>query len=191
MRLSILGSTRGTHLHTLVEAISVGKLKASIEIVISNKPDALILSVAKNYGLKTFSIKAENLSREDFDAKLATALSEYDFDLIVLIGYMRILSPTFVQHWRHKIINIHPSLLPAFEGKMDLAVHKAVLEAKVPETGCTVHYVTDEVDRGPAVLQKKCKILQDDTPETLKARVQELEGLALIEAIDLLSKNLA
>ncbi|TAL61953.1 MAG: phosphoribosylglycinamide formyltransferase, partial [Legionella sp.] len=99
----------------------------------------------------------------------------------------RILSPEFVTHWKDRIINVHPSLLPAFAGKMDLAVHQAVIDAKVPETGCTVHFVTAEVDAGPIILQKKCPVLASDTAEGLKLKVQQLEALALVDAINSLT----
>ena len=98
---------------------------------------------------------------------------------LLSVGYMRILSAEFVTEWNNKVINVHPSLLPAFAGKMDLEVHQAVLD----ETGCTIHYVTPEVDEGPVLLQKKCAVLKNDTAESLKNRVQLLEGAALVEAI--------
>ena len=121
--------------------------------------------------------------------KLSAVLREYQVDLLVLIGYMRILSHAFVSEWQDKIINVHPSLLPAFAGKMDLEVHEAVLAAGVPETGCTVHYVTKEVDAGPIILQKKCVVEPGELPASLKVRVQQLEGAALVEAIDLLAQK--
>lgn len=182
--LAVLGSTRGTHLSTLVSAIQENRLHAKITIVISNKQDALILERAKSYGLVTQFIDASGLSREVYDEQVAQVLKAHDVSLIVLIGYMRILSQAFTEIFQHKIINVHPSLLPAHAGKMDLAVHEAVLAAGEKETGCTVHYVTKEVDAGPIILQKKCAVLTSDTPLTLKARVQQLEGDALVEAIN-------
>jgi phosphoribosylglycinamide formyltransferase-1 len=116
-------------------------------------------------------------------------LLERDVELVVLIGYMRILSPEFVTAWENKIINVHPSLLPDFAGGMGNAVHQAVLDAGKAETGCTVHYVTEEVDAGPIVVQKRCAVLPDDTVESLKVKVQELEAVALIEAINQIAKN--
>lgn len=183
IKLGILGSTRGTNLLSLIEAIAAYKLSASIEIVISNKASAVILDRAKSYHLPTQFIDPTGLSRENFDKEVSAVLHQYEVDLVVLIGYMRILSADFVREWQDKIINVHPSLLPAHAGLMDLTVHQAVLSAKEKETGCTVHYVTEEVDAGPILLQKKCSVLVGDTAESLKERVQSLEGEALVEAI--------
>jgi phosphoribosylglycinamide formyltransferase 1 len=183
MRIAILGSGRGTHLPALLEAIQQKKLSASIEIVMSNKQDALLLKRAQAFHLPVQFIDASHMSREIFDEKVSHVLMQYQIDLIILMGYMRILSSAFVHTWKNKIINIHPSLLPAFAGKMDLAVHQAVLDSGVKETGCTIHYVTEDVDAGPILLQKKCEVLANDTAETLKARVQELEAEALVEVL--------
>lgn len=185
-RLGILGSTRGTNLLPIANAIQTLRLPASIEIVISNKENAPILEKAKQLGLKSRFIDPSNQSREMYDQLISSILSSYQVDLIVLIGYMRILSPSFVTRWKNKIINVHPSLLPAFGGKMDLDVHRAVLASKVKETGCTIHYVTEKVDAGPILLQKKLLVFANDTAESLKERVQQLEAAALIEVIDLL-----
>lgn len=187
IRLGILGSTRGTNMLKLIDAIEESKLSATIEVVISNKPDAIILQRALKYGLNSEFISTEGLSRSDFDKKINKLLLDYHVDLVVLIGYMRILSEDFVTLWNHKVINVHPSLLPAFAGKMDTEVHQAVLDAGVKETGCTIHYVTQHVDAGPVILQKKCAVLPDDTVDSLKQRVQELEGNALVEAIQLIA----
>jgi phosphoribosylglycinamide formyltransferase-1 len=187
MRLAVLGSTRGTNLSALAEAVKRRKLHAEIDLVISNKPDAVILERAREHRLRAQFIDPADLSREAYDARVSTVLREHQIDLLVLIGYMRILSASFVNDWQEKIINVHPSLLPAFAGKMDLDVHAAVLAAGVAETGCTVHYVTAAVDAGPILLQKRCAVLRGDTPESLKERVQQLEGVALVEAIELLA----
>ena len=188
IRLAVLGSTRGTNLTAINDAITRRKLDAEIEIVLSNKPDALILERAREYRLRAQFMDSAGLSREEYDKRVSAALRSYDVQLLVLIGYMRILSADFVREWQGKIINVHPSLLPAFAGKMDLDVHQAVLAAGVTETGCTVHYVTEEVDAGPILLQKKCAVQPGDSAESLKARVQQLEGAALTEAIGLLVK---
>ncbi|STX28704.1 phosphoribosylglycinamide formyltransferase [Legionella beliardensis] len=189
IRLGILGSTRGTNLLALVEAIKNKKLNASIEIVLSNKPDALILDKAAQFGLPSQYLSSKGLSREEFDQRLTDLLKINQVELIVLIGYMRILSPIFIHNWRNKIINIHPSLLPAFAGLMDLDVHRAVLAAGEKQSGCTVHVVTEEIDSGPIILQKQCDVLEEDTPEELKARIQDLEGALLVEAITLISQQ--
>jgi phosphoribosylglycinamide formyltransferase-1 len=184
IRLGIMGSTRGTNLSALAEAIAQKQLHAQIEIVISNKADAQILQRAQGLGLKTVFVDPKGLSREDYDRNISQLLQAAQVELVVLIGYMRILSPFFVDQWAQKIINVHPSLLPAFAGKMDLDVHRAVLASGLKTTGCTVHYVTSDLDAGPIILQKSCPVLQNDTPETLKERVQKLEADSLIEVIN-------
>ena len=182
-RLAVLGSTNGTHLLGLIAAIQENQLAASIEVVASNKPDALILSRARAHALPALVIDYQSGSREAVERVLSRQLKEFSIDVIVLIGYMRILTSTFVADWAGQIINIHPSLLPAFAGGMDRQVHQAVLEAQASESGCTVHIVTETVDAGPIIVQKKCPVYREDTVEVLRARVQQLEGPALIEAI--------
>lgn len=188
IRLAILGSTRGTLMLNLIDAIQQKSLAADIRLVISNKADAMILENAKRHGLHTQYVDSSHLTREMYDHKISNLLKEQMIDLVVLIGYMRILSKEFVDAWKNKIINVHPSLLPAYAGKMDRQVHQAVLAAKEKESGCTVHYVTEEVDAGPVLIQKKCVVLSTDTVDELRARVQALEGTALIEAIKQLSQ---
>lgn len=183
MRLGIVGSTRGTLMLSLIEAIQKQVLNAEISIVISNKSDALILENAKKHGLKTLFVDSS-------DDKLSEVLLENHVDLVVLIGYMRILSKKFVDTWAGKIINVHPSLLPLFSGLMDKQVHQAVLNAGLNESGCTVHYVTEEVDAGPIVIQETCEVRSDDTVETLRSRVQALEGKTLVAAIHKILKEM-
>jgi phosphoribosylglycinamide formyltransferase-1 len=190
IRLGILGSTRGSSLLPLIEAVESGRLPARIEIVLSNKQDAVILERAAAYHLNAQWVDPAHLTREAYDAHLSALLKQHQVQLILLIGYMRILSDAFIAAWENRILNVHPSLLPAFAGGMDLAVHEAVLKAGVKETGCTVHIVTKAVDAGPIVIQKRCPVLLHDTPDTLKARVQALEGEALIEALQKLSSSL-
>lgn len=185
IRLGILGSTRGTNLTAIQEAIAQQKCHARIQVVISNRKDALILEKAKNVNLTHLFIDPTGLTREAYDDVLSLQLKKHDVDLIVLIGYMRILSPRFVATWKEQILNVHPSLLPKHAGLMDLAVHQAVISAGDKETGCTVHVVTDVVDQGRIVVQKRCAVLSSDTAEILKQRVQSLEGEALIESINL------
>ncbi|QMT61755.1 phosphoribosylglycinamide formyltransferase [Legionella sp. PC997] len=189
IRIAVLGSTRGTNLNALVAAIEQHHLAASIELVLSNKEDALILEKAANFGIQSMFANPQGLSRTEFDNYLSAILKQHQIELIVLIGYMRILSAEFVSQWENKIINIHPSLLPAHAGLMNLDVHQSVLDEADTETGCTVHFVTEQVDAGPIILQKKCPVFPGDTAELLKARVQELEGLALIEAIQMIANS--
>lgn len=182
-KFAVLGSSRGTNLSAIAEAIQHNQLPDTLEVVISNKADAGILDRARSYGFNAQFVDAEGMSREDYDNKISAILHGHGVDLIVLTGYMRILSDGFVREWKNKILNVHPSLLPAYAGMMDMAVHEAVIAAGDDTTGCTVHYVTEQVDAGPVVLQKTCRVLADDTPEDLKQRVQALEGDALVDAI--------
>jgi len=183
LQLGILGSTRGTNMLGIIDAINNQELNARIAIVISNKKAAPILERARVHGIKTQFINPEGLSREAYDQQLNLSLKENAVDLIVLIGFMRILSATFVNDWKNKIINVHPSLLPAHAGKMDLAVHASVLAAEEKITGCSVHLVTEEVDAGRILVQKSCPVFSGDSVTELKERVQSLETPALIEAI--------
>jgi phosphoribosylglycinamide formyltransferase-1 len=183
IRLAILGSTRGTDMLPIIAAIADQQLAATIAVVISNKEQAIILERARAHYLPAVFLDPTGLSRVEYDKLIQAELHKYQIDLVILIGYMRILSPALVNEWKNKIINVHPSLLPEFSGGMNNDVHAAVLAAGKSETGCTVHYVTTEVDAGPILLQKRCKVLPDDTVETLKTRVQQLEGAALIETI--------
>lgn len=189
LKLGILGSARGTDMLALIHAIEQKRLNASIEIVLSNKEEAIILDRAKQHGLKTIFADPQNLSREAYDQKLSAIFQTHQVDLIVLIGYMRIISNNMISLWQNKIINVHPSLLPRYAGGMDNHIHQAVIENGDLETGCTVHYVTEEVDGGPLLIQKKCTVLPSDTIESLKTRVQALEGEALIEAIQKIGKS--
>lgn len=168
---------------SLIHSIKNNELNAEIAVVLSNKPNVLILERAQKENIPNFFISAKNLSRAGYDANISDILKSYHVDLIVLIGYMRILSKEFVTIWKNKIINIHPSLLPQFAGMMDLEIHHAVLNQKLFTTGCTVHYVTEDVDAGEVILQKTCAVLPYDDADTLKARVQKLEANALIEVI--------
>ena len=183
MRLGILGSTRGSNLQAIIDAIVAKQLQAEIAIVISNKRDAYILERAQTHNLPHQFIDPTGLTRAAYDQQVSAQLHQHQVDLVVLIGYMRILSPEFIAAWRNKVINVHPSLLPAHAGLMDMDVHRAVISANEKQTGCTVHCVTEEVDAGPVLLQMTCAVQPNDTPEILKTRVQKLEAEALIEAI--------
>ncbi len=183
LRLAILGSMRGTAMQAIITAIKQNQLDACIKLVISNKPRALILERAQAQQLKTLVIEDKEKGQEGFEQELSIVLHTHSIDLLVLIGYMRILTPSFVQQWTNKIINIHPSLLPNFAGLRDLEVHQAVLNSGHKISGCSVHWVTEEVDKGPLLIQKNCPVETNDTRESLKARVQLLEGEALVDAI--------
>ena len=183
LRVGVLGSTRGTALKGVLDAIAAGTLDVDLRIVISDKPTAPILDRAKLYKVPSLFLDPSGLSRQQYDARVSDELRNAEVELVLLIGYMRILSPYFVEQWSGRLLNVHPSLLPAFAGLMNRKVHEAVLSAGVPETGCTIHIVTEEVDGGPIVLQKRCPVLPGDTVDSLKDRVQALEQSAFIDVL--------
>ena len=189
INIGVLGSTNGTDLQFIFNAIDEGKLDANVSVVISNKEDSYILKRAQAHNTQNVFISHKNKDREDFDSEMTMVLKEHGVELILLIGFMRILSSKFCNQWNGKILNVHPSLLPKYAGGMDTNVHEEVLKNNEKETGCTIHLVTDEVDKGPVVVQKKCLVDSDDTIESLKAKVQNLEGDAFLEAIPLFSNN--
>ena len=184
MRLAVLGSTNGTDLVPVVGAERSGSLSASVDVIISNNESSGILKKARHYGIENYFICHKNKKRGVFDFEMSQILENKKIDLILLIGFMRILSPGFVDRWGGKIINVHPSLLPKYAGGMNNDVHESVLAAGDKETGCTIHLVTKEVDGGPILLQKSCPVFEKDSVESLKERVQELEGKAFIEVIN-------
>ncbi|MBC8215771.1 MAG: phosphoribosylglycinamide formyltransferase [Candidatus Marinimicrobia bacterium] len=183
MKLGILGSTKGTDLQAILNAINHGELEVEISVVISNREKAYILERVKNYNLPSYFISHKGKTREEFDKEATAVLKKHKVDLVLLIGFMRILSAEFCREWQDRILNVHPSLLPKYAGGMDANVHEEVLKNGDYETGCTIHFVTEEVDGGPILIQKKCRVDRNDTVDTLKAKVQKLEGEAFIEAI--------
>ena len=185
IRLGVLGSTKGTDLQAILDSIHEKQVNATVAVVISNRENAFILERAQNHNVPTFFISHRRKKREEFDAKMTTVLKNHNVDLILLIGFMRILSDTFCREWHDQILNVHPSLLPKYAGGMDMNVHEEVLRNNDKETGCTIHFVTDKVDRGPILIQKKCNVEPNDTAQSLKTKVQDLEGSAFLEAIKL------
>ena len=185
LRIGVLGSTRGTALIPLMEACAANQLNAEIVAVLSNKSQAQILEKGRSLGptVTTKFLSTKDKSREDYDAECTSVLVGAGVDLVLLIGYMRIVSKDFTDYWAGRCINVHPSLLPKHGGLMDLAVHQAVIDASDTVSGCTIHQVTDEVDGGPIVVQKTVSVEVNETAESLKAKVQPLEGLAFIEAV--------
>ena len=189
IRVGVLGSTKGTDLQAIINSIDKKELNAEISVVISNKEDSYILERAKNNSIANVFISHKNKSREVFDQEITKVLTKHGVELILLIGFMRILSTKFCQKWRDRLLNVHPSLLPKYAGGMDINVHEEVLRNGDKETGCTIHFVTEDVDSGPVLIQKRCRVNSGDTVETLKAKVQRLEGEAFIESIQLIQNN--
>mmetsp|Transcript_11843 Transcript_11843/g.35574 ORF Transcript_11843/g.35574 Transcript_11843/m.35574 type:complete len:1009 (+) Transcript_11843:30-3056(+) len=187
VRIAVLGSTNGTSFQPVLDAVREGRLtnNASIEIVVSNKESAGILEKARRGSVTRVECltAAQKEPRRSYDARLTALLRDADVELVLLIGWMRILSPEFVDEWRGRCLNVHPSLLPDYAGGMDLEVHASVLRDGQQESGCTVHLVTEDVDGGAVVAQAACAVDPGMTPQALKDRVQPMEGPLLIEAI--------
>jgi len=183
IRIGILGSTRGSTLRPLVDHWRNGSLDVEFVVVISDRRKAAILDYAREIGMEAVAISAKGLEREAFDARVTAELQKQKVDLVLMIGYLRIVSAPFVRQWRGRLLNIHPSLLPKHGGLMDLEVHRSVLRAGDPESGCTLHLAEEEVDGGRIILQKRCPVLPEDTPESLKERVQTLEAETFIELL--------
>lgn len=182
-KIAVLGSTRGSHLPSLIELLD--KLPARIVLVLSDRSNAPILERAETYNITTCYLDPKALNAEEYADKIDAILREHAIDLVLLLGFMRILPGALVKKWSGKMLNVHPSLLPNYAGKMDLQVHKAVLANGDSESGCTVHEVTEVLDGGKILVQKRCTVAPGETPETLKVKVQALEKDALIEAIKL------
>ena len=187
MRVAVLISSRGSNMQALVNASKTDDFPAEIVTVLSNNPEAAGLEFAKSHDIPTKVINHRDFEdRESFDEALSEFLSAERVDLICLAGFMRLLTPDFVNRWRDRIVNIHPSLLPAFKG---LHVHERALESGTRFTGCTVHYVRPEMDDGPIIAQAVVPILRDDTPETLAARILVEEHKIYPHALRLIAER--
>ena len=179
-RLGILLSGRGSNFEAIADQVKAGRIEAEIAAVISNRPDARGLEVARGRGLPAVSIPSRGLDREVYDALLVRELKAKAVDLVCLAGFMRLLSASFVRSYPQRILNIHPSLLPAFPG---LDAQKQALEHGVKITGCTVHLVDEFLDAGPIVLQAAVPVLDEDTVDSLSARILKEEHRVYSEAI--------
>ena len=181
-RLGILLSGRGSNFEAIADNVSAGKIPAEIAVVISNRPQAPGLETARQRGLKAVAIPSKGLEREVYDRLVVEELRSNDVDLVCLAGFMRLLSAHFVREFPLRILNIHPSLLPAFPG-LD-AQHQA-LEHGVKVSGCTVHFVDEHLDSGPILVQATVPILNDDSADTLSARILKQEHRIYTEAINI------
>jgi phosphoribosylglycinamide formyltransferase-1 len=185
--LGILLSGRGSNFAAIADSIDAGRIPdARIAVVISNDPAAPGLELARKRNLNALLIPSKGRPREQHDREVVGALKDNKVDLICLAGYMRLLSPWFVQQYPRKILNIHPSLLPAFPG---LEAQQQAFAYGVKVSGCTVHFVDEELDHGPIIVQKACPVLDTDDEHTLAARILEQEHAAYTEAINLVLKG--
>jgi len=181
--LGILLSGRGSNFEAISRNLASGAIPdAGIAVVISNRTDAGGIETAKRLGLETLVIPSKGKQREDHDREVVTALQQHKVDLVCLAGYMRLLSPWFVKQFPHKILNIHPSLLPAFPG---LEAQQQAFAYGVKVAGCTVHFVDEELDHGAIIVQKAVPVRDTDDEHTLAARILEQEHIAYSEAINL------
>jgi phosphoribosylglycinamide formyltransferase-1 len=179
--LGILLSGRGSNFVAIADGIDLGRIPdARIAAVISNKQDAPGIAIARQRGLTALIIPSKGRTREEHDREVVGALKQHSVDLVCLAGYMRLLSPWFVRQFPHQILNIHPSLLPAFPG---LEAQEQAFAYGVKVAGCTVHFVDEELDHGPIIVQKAVMVLDTDDEHTLAARILEQEHLAYSEAI--------
>ncbi len=180
-RISILLSGRGSNFEAIADNVASGKIpNAEIAIVISNREAAPGIEKARQRGLETAVIPSKGLEREQYDRKVVAVLEEKKVDLVCLAGFMRLLSPYFIRHFPYRILNIHPALLPAFPG---LEAQRQALEHGVKVTGCSVHFVDENLDAGPIIIQAIVPVENDDTVETLSARILKEEHRIYSEAI--------
>jgi phosphoribosylglycinamide formyltransferase-1 len=187
LSLVVLISGRGSNLKAILDAIRSGAIPATVKAVISSRVDADGLQIAHRQNIDTLALDpADYPVREDYDRALQGLIDRFEPDLVLLAGFMRILSPAFVQHYRGRMINIHPSLLPALRG---LDTHRRALEAGLSEHGASVHFVTEELDGGPVIIQARVPVLAGDTPATLAARVLTEEHRLYVQALRLLAEK--
>lgn len=186
MNIAVFASHGGSDLQAIIDGCKHHKINASVAVVISNNGDSMALKRAEAEDIPSYHLSAKNSGSEDLlAARILDVLSQYDIDLIFLAGYMRMLHPSVLSQYQNRIFNIHPALLPKYGGKgmYSMNVHSAVIDAGETETGVTIHRVNEEYDSGDIVAQTKVPVLENDTPETLAARVLEREHSFLVEVI--------
>lgn len=187
LRLGVLASGRGSNLQSILEAIERGELSARVAVVVSNKKEAQALERAARYQVPAlFLDPAHYQSREEYDAAILQRLKEYDVELVVLAGYMRLVTPTLIQPYRDRIINTHPSLLPAFPG---MRAHRQALEYGVRVSGCTLHFVDEEMDHGPIIAQASVPVFEGDTEDQLSERILVEEHRLLPQVLQLYAEG--
>jgi len=183
MNIAVFCSGNGTNLQAIIDSREKGRIKAEIKLVVSDTPDCRALKRAKDAGIETLVAERKNFkTKKDFEDKIIKSLKEKDIGLIVLAGYMRMLSGDFIKAYENKILNVHPALLPSFKGTQGI---KDAFEYGVKITGATVHFVTLDMDAGPIILQSSVKVTEDDTEETLAEAIHEEEHKIYPRAIQL------
>ena len=187
MEVAVLASGRGSNFQSIIDASIRGEIpNAHIKLLIVNEKNAYATERAKKHNIPHYLVESKNKGRTDFDLEILEILQENKIDIIVLAGFMRILSTHFVNEYKNKIINIHPSLLPLFPGAR---AHREAIKAGVSESGCTVHFVDNGVDTGPIIIQKTVSVDKNDTEETLANKILPLEHQIFPKALDLLTSQ--
>lgn len=191
IRIGVLASGNGTNLQAIIDACERGEIDGEVVVVITNLPDAYALERARKHGIDAFCFPHKGLTREQHEADIIECLEQHKVDLVCLAGYLRMLTPLFINKYAGRLMNTHPALLPSFggAGMHGLHVHEAVLNYGCKVSGCTIHFVTQEVDGGPIILQKAVPVLEDDTPETLQERVLKEEHKLYPRAIQLFAQG--
>ncbi|MEW5768682.1 MAG: phosphoribosylglycinamide formyltransferase [bacterium] len=187
LRIAVLISGRGSNLQAIIDSIEKGEVEAEIALVVSNKADAYGLVRAKKHGIKTLFLDPEGFAaREEYEREIVANLKEEGVELVCLAGYMLLITPYFVREFRNRIMNIHPALLPSFPG---IGSQKKALDYGVKISGATVHFVDEECDTGPIILQEAVSVYDDDTEETLTNRILEKEHQIYSKAVSLFAKG--
>jgi phosphoribosylglycinamide formyltransferase-1 len=187
LRVGVLASGRGSNLGAILDAIRRGRLRADVAVVISDRPEAPALALARARGCPTVTLDPKSApSREQFDQTVAETLKQHGVELVVLAGYMRIITPALIEPYRDRIINIHPALLPSFPG---LKAQQQAVEAGVKLAGCTVHFVTEDVDRGPIIIQAAVPVRPGEREASLARRLLEQEHRIVPRAIELYAQG--
>jgi phosphoribosylglycinamide formyltransferase-1 len=186
LRVAVLVSGSGTNLQSVLDHCAAGTVEAEVVLVFANKRGATALERARRHGVPTEVLESSGMAREEYDARAAAVIDRYSPELLVLAGYMRILTSALIDHYPDRIINIHPALLPSFPG---LRAQKQALDSGVRVTGCTTHFVRAEVDAGPVILQEAVPVEPGDTEETLTRRILEREHELLPRSIQLFAEG--
>jgi phosphoribosylglycinamide formyltransferase 1 len=191
IRIGVLASGGGTNLQSIIDACERGEIDGDVAVVISNVPDALAIERARKHRIDAYSFPHQGVTREQHEADVIECLEQHKVNLVCLAGYLRMLTPVFINKYAGRLMNTHPALLPAFGGKgmHGLKVHQAVLDYGCKVSGCTIHFVTLEVDGGPIILQKSVPVQEGDTPEILQERVLKEEHKLFPRAIQLFAQG--
>ena len=191
VRIGVLASGGGTNLQAIIDACDRGEIDGDVVVVISNVSEAFALERARKHGIAAFAFPHKDMTREQHEQEVIDCLEQHKVDLVCLAGYLRMMTPLIIRKYAGRMMNTHPALLPSFggSGMHGLNVHQAVIAYGCKVSGCTIHFVTEEVDGGQIILQKSVPVLEDDTPETLQERVLKEEHKLFPRAIELFARG--